>query len=266
MKGEPLMIKEMKQLKMLEERKGIKVPVPNFFYVERYGRKLEEQMESIFSVLGKKEYFLFHTDCRFKEGGLLHNFLIELERHADLGKEFEGCVLIEISEDILQEEEFDGFLTYLKSLEDKIYFLFTIKQTKNTALIQECMEQYFFIRVIWAEVYSVSEQWEKIRKICEEYRFDMEKAAEEYIKAELEKKEWKEEEQVMCRLQNVVYSIVYENRMEGSLLEIADEEESQNKKKTVFSLEMVQKMLKKLESEQKKRKAIGFCVQEIDCA
>ncbi len=295
------MIQEIKQLKLLEERMGIKVPLPNFFYVEKYGRNLVEQMEYILTVIGRKEWFLFSTDCRFKEGGLLHNFVIELEKHANLGKEYTGCVLIELSEDILQEEEFETFLNYLKLLEDKNYFLFTMKESQNTVFVQECMEQYFFVRIIQAQKYSTLEQWEEIRKVCEEYQFEIENEAEKYMKVQLTKREWKEEEQVLCRLRNVTCSMVYENMVEAVLGESTNEEkrlkedettknelikkelkekvlkdnELQDKelrekempeKKPVFTLQMAQKMIRKMEPEHKKRNVIGFCVEEIGCA
>ena len=133
------MIHEINHLKELEVNTGVKIPMPNFFYIEKYGRKLEDQMEELLPVLGKKEWFLFKTDCRFKEGGLLHNFIIELEKHAKLGKDYDECILVELTEDIQLNEEFPEFLYYLKSQEEKIYFIFTMKQSKDTAFIQECI-------------------------------------------------------------------------------------------------------------------------------
>lgn len=46
-------------------------------------------------------------------------------------------------------DEFLEFLTYLKTLEEKIVFLFTVKQGKNTVYIQECVEQYFLCEKFW---------------------------------------------------------------------------------------------------------------------
>lgn len=240
------MILEIKRLKELENNTGIKIPKPIFFYVERYGRKLEDEMEDILPMLGKKEWFFFKADCRFKEGGLLHNFIIELEKNAKLGKDYDECILIELTEDIHCNEEFEEFLTYLKSLEGKITFLFTLKQGKNTVFIQECMEQYFFMRKICAQEYSKQEQWEKIQEICQEFETAISKEAEEIFLKDLEEREWKEQEQVMLRLKNSICSQIYE-------LLLMEEQPK------VISKEMAENILKRLEPVMKKTHTIGFC-------
>lgn len=244
------MINEMKQLRLLEERRGMKMPLPNFFYVERFGRCVHEQMDEILTGLGKREWFLFKTDIRSKEGGLIDNFTIELEKYAKLGKSYDECVLIEFAEGIHIEEEFEEFVSYLKSLEDKIYFLFTMKQSRNTAYVQKCIEQYFFVRTIEAKKYSVEEQLEEIKKICGEYKYTIDKEAEIVLKNKLEKKEWKAEEQVLCRLRNGVCSMVYEGLLQTELPDGAST--------WSFSSEMAEKMLFKMEPESKKRAIIGF--------
>lgn len=249
------MINEMKKLKMLEEKKGVKMPLPNFFYVERYGRSAQEQMENLLEGFGKKKWFLFKTDVRKKEGSLVDVFSMELEKYAKLGKAYDECVLIEISEDVDMEEGFEEFITYLKTLEDKIYFLFTMKQSKNTAFVQECMEQYFFVRKIEAKEYSVEEQLEAIKSVCEEYRYEMEYEAEHMLREALAKKKWKGEEQVLCRLKNVVRSMVYEGMMEAGFSDGATVEEVAT---GIFASKMAEKMLLKIEPENKKRAVIGF--------
>lgn len=240
------MIHEINHLKELEVNTGVKIPMPNFFYIEKYGRKLEDQMEELLPVLGKKEWFLFKTDCRFKEGGLLHNFIIELEKHAKLGKDYDECILVELTEDIQLNEEFPEFLYYLKSQEEKIYFIFTMKHSKDTAFIQECMEQYFFIRDIYAKEYSAHEQWDIIQKICREFEFGISTEAKEILISGLKEREWKPEEQVMCRLKNNICSQIYE-------LLLTEESEK------VIQQETAENILRKIEPVQKKRHTIGFC-------
>lgn len=252
------MIKEMNRLMMLEEKSGVKVPMPNFFYVERYGRKVEEQMDSILSGIGKKEWFLFKTDCRFKEGGILHNFVMELEKYAKLGKEYDECVLVELAEDIHMEDEFEEFLGYLKTLENKIYFLFTMKQAKNTAIIQQCIEQYFFVRTIYAGEYSGEEQWEVIQSTCKEYHFTINCASEAFMRKRLEKKVWNTEEQVVCKLKNGVRSMVYEGMLDTDISKKETSVEAVKEDKWIFTLEMAEKMFAKMEPESKKKAIIGF--------
>lgn len=249
------MINEMRIFKLLEEKKGIRMPLPNFFYVERYGRSAQEQMDELLAGIGKTEWFLFKTDIRNKEGSLIDVFSMELEKYAKLGKKYDECVLIEITEDINIEEGFEEFITYLKTLEDKIYFLFTMNQSKNTAFVQECMEQYFFIRKIEAKAYSVEEQLEAINSVCEEYRYEMDPKAECIFRENLEKKNWKAEEQVLCRLKNVVRSMVYEGMMEAGFLDGGTVEAVAA---GIFTPKMAEKMLSKIEPENKKRAVIGF--------
>ena len=249
------MINEMKMLKMLEEKNGVKMPLPNFFYVKRYGRSAQEQMVELLAGIGKREWFLFKTDIRNKEGSLIDVFSMELEKYAKLGKTYDECVLIDISDDIDIEEGFEEFITYLKTLEDKIYFLFTMKQSKNTAFVQECMEQYFFIRKIEAKVYSVEEQLETVKSICEDYRYTIVPEAERMLREALEKKKWKAEEQVLCKLKNVVRSMVYEGMMEAGFLDGGTVEAVAAGS---FTPKMAEKMLSKIEPENKKRAVIGF--------
>lgn len=102
---------------------GNQSTVPIFFYVQRYGRKAQDQVQAILLLVGRKEWFLFKTEDNFQETGLCRNFKTELEKHAGTGKEFEGCVLIELSKETLLREEFTEFLEYLKERENKLYYV-----------------------------------------------------------------------------------------------------------------------------------------------
>lgn len=244
------MITEIKKIKDLEHKTGIKLPQPVFFYIERYGRKIEESMEEILPFIGKKEWFLFKTDCRFKDGGIFQKFTIELEKNAKLGKEYSECILIDLAEDILSNEELNDFLDYLKSLEKKIFFLFTTKQGKNTAYIQDYIEQYFFIKKIYASEYTCQEQIEKIQKICMEYEVELSEDAKKVFFNELERKQWQEQEQVMLKIKNSIFSEIYELLL------------SQDAPK-VIEKEMAKNVLKKMEQVTRKTHTIGFCQRGI---
>jgi len=126
-----IMINEIRKIRLLEKKRGFKLPIPNFFFVERFGRCAQEQMENLLLEVNKREWFLFKADVRSKEEGLLSGFMMELEKYAKLGKVYDECVLIELSEEMYGEDDFEEFVAYLKSLEDKIYFVFTMKQSKN---------------------------------------------------------------------------------------------------------------------------------------
>lgn len=252
------MINEMRKIRLLEEKRGVRIPTPNFFYVERFGRSAREQMEGLLLEINKKEWFLFKTDGRFREEGLLHSFMMEIEKYAKLGKAYNECVLIELSEKMYWEDDFEEFLAYIKSLEDRIYFVFTMKQAKSTALIQKCIERYFFIRIIEAEEYMLEEQMEEITSICKEYSYKMSEEAEAYIRLELEKKEWKDEEQVLCRLKNMVCNAVYEQALEKESEGEMQEEYTNTPALCTLTLDMAKNMMSKMETDNKKRAIIGF--------
>ena len=71
----------------------------------------------------------------------------------------------------------------------------------------------------------------------------------------IEKKKWKVEEQVLCRLKNVVLSMVYEGMMEAGFSDGATVEVVVT---GIFTSKMAKKMLSKIEPENKKRAVIGF--------
>lgn len=252
------MINEIRKMRLLEEKRGIKLPIPNFFFVERFGRSAQEQMDGLLNEVGKKEWFLFKTDIKNREEGLIGSFLIELEKYAKLGKAYDECVLIEFTEEMYGKDEIEEFVAYLKSLEDKIYFVFTTKQTKNTAFIQKCMEQYFFIRLMEAKEYTITEQMEEIIIICSKYRYELKEEAQDYIRIQLEKREWKDDEQVLCRLRNVVCNFVYEQALENESDKMAMQEKSRCPDLWTINLRMAKKMMAKMENENRKRAIIGF--------
>lgn len=240
------MVSEIKRAKDLEYKTGIRLPQPFFFYVERYGRKLEENMEEILPMIGKKEWFLFKADYRIKEVEILQKFKIELEKNAKLGKEYSECILIELPEDVLWDKEMNEFLNYLKDLEGKINFFFTTKQGKNTDDIQEYIEQYFFIRKIYAAKYTKQEQMKKIQEICNEYNVEISKEAEDIFLKGLERKQWNEQDQVMLKIKNCIYSEIYELLLNQELPQI-------------LMKEMAEDIIKKLQPVTKKIHTIGFC-------
>lgn len=240
---------EMEQIKNMETREGISVPLPHYFYIQRYGRKIEEQMTDIISKIGKREWFLFRTDSAFRQEGLLRSFLLELEKHAKLGREYQECVVLEFDEDICQQDELYKLFEYLKSREEQFYFLFTMKQTKNTVSIQRCMEQYFFVRTIYAEPYQTDEQLEFIRDACEEYQCGLHEDAVQVLWDGLADKKWEENEFVACNLKNSVYRLIYESAIEGEF----------KGKRLSLSKDMAMKFLEHLDRKIVEKMAIGFC-------
>lgn len=245
-------LQELNKIGEIESREGIKVPRPKFFYVQRYGRKAQNQMQEILSLVGRKEWFLFRADDSFPEAGLRRNFVTELAKHAGTGKEFEGCVLIELSKDTLLKEEFVEFLEFLKERENKLYYVFTTKKPKDAASVQKCIEQYFFVRTVCAERYSVEEQIAIVKDICEEYGFHISPKVKTLLANGLKSKEWKEDDYVDYRLRSEVCTIIYEAVLE---------QQTGNRR---FSPEMAWRLMENLQKGNAEEIAFGFHKREFE--
>ena len=250
--GADPILKELSRISDTESREGIKVPRPKFFYVQRYGRKAQDQVREILQAVGRKEWFLFKTQDNFPESGLCRNFATELAKHAGTGKEFVGCVLIELSKETLFKEEFAEFLELLKERENKLYYVFTTKKPKDAVSVQKCIEQYFFVRTVYAESYSVEEQVALIKDICEEYGFHISPKVKMLLANGLKSKEWKEDDNVDYRLRSVVCTIIYEAVLE------------QQTGNCRFSPEMAWDLLENLQKGNAEEITFGFHTREFE--
>ena len=240
------MTEELMELEYITKTEGKKVPVPKFFYIERYGRCLEEQMKDILPRMGNKSWFLFKTDGRFREENLLQNFVLELEKYASIGKEYRECILIEFTEDAIQKDGFMELLEYLKRQQESFNFIFTMKDSKNTASIQKCLEQYFFLRRIEAKAYEVEEELEAIRCTCAEYGLTLDGKAEETLRRGLERIAWETGDYVLQRLENGTNKMIYELLWEKTEL------------KREVSAELAGQSLENIGNGIKKKQVIGF--------
>lgn len=50
-------LQELDKIKDVEMNEGIGTPIPNYLYIQRYGRKAQEQMDKILQNIGKKTGF-----------------------------------------------------------------------------------------------------------------------------------------------------------------------------------------------------------------
>ena len=239
-------VNEIKQIRNLERSEAVNIPLPHFCYLQRFGRRIEEQMPEILAWMGKKKWFLFQTNSAFRKEGLLRSLLLELEKHTEPGREYHECVVIEIEEDFCSQEDWTLFLEYLQSREEQFYFLFTMKQSRNTVLIQQRMESYFFLRTIEAEPYGVEEQLDIVRNSCSSCGFTLEDEDVADLYEELERRKWKEKEWVARKLKTAVGHSLYRIAMEG---------EGIGKD---ISQEIVTGVIEYLDKFPVKEKAIGF--------
>ena len=84
-----VIIDELKRINAIRCIEGMKIPIPRFCFIQRYGRTLEEQMPNILSYVNKKEWFLFQVRESYEKGDALQNLIIELKKRAKVGKEYE---------------------------------------------------------------------------------------------------------------------------------------------------------------------------------
>lgn len=240
-------VEEMIELEYLTETEQRKIPIPKFFYIQKYGRTLEEQMKEILPRIRKKNWFLFKTDGVFREGNLFQNLALELEKHASIGKDYRECVVIEFTEDVLHKEGFTELLEFLAYQQNEFEFIFTMKKAKNTATIQERLEQYFFVRKIEAVSYTPEEQIGIIKEICAEYEVTLGPSSEEILRKGLENMEWKEADSVRRRLENGVYRVIYEHALTATTSELQN------------AAEVAYQILGNIEKKKVNKHAIGFC-------
>lgn len=243
-------LRELDKIKDAEMYEGIRTPIPNYLYIPRYGRKLRGQMDEILARMGKKGWFFFKADEWSEGGKLVEKFNMDLQKHSDTGKEYTGCVLIELSKETLMKDGLPEFFEYLKEKEQQFFFLFAVKDAKDAAAVQKCMEQYFFTRVVYADEFSIEEQFDIIRNICREYGFGIDLKEQAFIIRGLKEREWKENEHMEFILQNAAKAVIYETMLDDKA------------KERSVSAEMSEKLLENLQKTAKKEKVFGFCARE----
>lgn len=243
-------LQELDKIKDVELNEGICTPIPNYLYIQRYGRKAQDQMDEILVKIGKKDWFLFKTEEESCKEGLIKNFSMNLRKYADTGKEFTGCSLVEISKETLRKDELPEFLEYLKENENRLYYLFTIKNAKDAVSVQKCIEQFFFTRIVYAEDFSIEEQFDIIRNTCEEYGFGINRKERIFIMRGLKNRKWKTNEHVEFILQNAARAVIYEAILEDKT------------KERLMSAELSIKLLENLRKKAETEKTFGF--QQIE--
>lgn len=240
---------EMQQLFEQKTLMNINIPMPSYLFVQCYGRSIEDEMDEITESLGKKEWFIFKTDRKQKDGSVLQNFLMEQERHAALGKSFAGCVLVELSGETDEKELFE-FLDYIQNQEKRLKCIYTTKNLKEVEQIKHQLEAHFFVRSIQGDCLEEEEQLELFRQTLEQYQFYLEEDAYEEAEYFFKTKEWLETDMVITTIQNIAKSIVYDKMIVGKEIEW-----------DVSRME-VKEAIKKYTKETNPKRQIGF-VQEV---
>lgn len=238
------LMNEIEQIVERRQNGSAYIPMPTYFYVEHYGRSIENNMKEITELLGKKEFFVFKMSRVQKLESFVRSFQMELEKHASLGKEFNGCVLIELSEDVEQEALAD--LVEYVARREELTCLFTGKEKEEE--VQELLEQYFFVRVVEGQKYSCEEQLEILNQVFAEAHFIADIEAMKIFEKFFAEKEWQPGDMVQNRIRNIARNLIYEKMIQKETVEKCISEED------------AERAVKKLLKEPQKRNVIGFCV------
>lgn len=240
------LLQEIEQILEREEVMGVTLPIPNYLYVQKFGRSIEADMNEITKLLGRAEWFAFKADSG-QNKSILARFLLEQECKASLGKEFTGCVLVELSGD--EKKELTEFLDYIDSQKSRLTCIYTTKAIEQAADFKKQLAQYGFVRMTEGECYDAYEQLELFESTLESYQFALEDAAQKKLVEWFRKKEWQEQDAVMMQIQNMAKSAVYQKMLN-----------SEGRENRILEAEVCEVLAELCEDSGKKRQ-IGF-VQE----
>lgn len=216
-------LEELMQVRECEASRNRKLPRPYYLFVQKYGRSMEAEMPEIARFLGNGRWFLFSTEGKKKDVSMTSRFLVEQEKHAEIGRPFQGCVLVELTGEEESKELFE-FLNYIKQKTQQFCCVFSTRALENADEIKEHLEQHFFVRRIDGKGYGEREQRELFLKVLSGYGFavdNLEEAVEHLFSEVL----WQEEDMVQSRIENMAQNLVYEKMMQAeTALEVSLEE------------------------------------------
>ncbi len=253
-----VILEAMKQLLKYEEGIGRAVPRPTYLFVEKYGRTMEPVLQETAEAFGKKKYVVLRNEKEGKEKSLLDRLHVETQKRSDVGKQFDGFVLVELSGEEAAKERVSLY-EYIKKNSSKIACMFTVKDEETAEMLQKEMEQYFpFVRAAFEECYSPEEQKEILMTALEQGGAALTKGAGNQVAEMFGEVGWKTTDHVENKLRNLANNLVYEQIMKGDA-------------QGLISGEELQKAMLRLTEEQAEKMPIGFAppkeTQEhnVDC-
>lgn len=205
-------IKEIRLMKSLVGDNHI--PKPTYMYIQAYGKDIREDMEELATELGYRQYAVFDRMSCSQGKKYVDAYNILMEKKKPLGQSYEGCILIDLT-GMDELEDIIDFISYIGMQKDTCSYIFTMNETKNTGLIQEVLEQYFFVRKIVASKYSLDEQCKTIEEELQKYiasniNISFGEGIRELLLQHLEQCKWKTMDMVKHKLKNMVAKAVYD--------------------------------------------------------
>lgn len=238
------LMEELEQIAPKNHHTGVNFPMPTYLYLPKFGRSIEKEMTEITRLLGESNYFMFQVGQGHLKDTLLGSFMMELEKYAAVGKVFSGCVLVELAE--WEERDLQTFLAYAAKQQPRIKYIFSLRDEQEIVGISRLLKQYFFVRTIEEENYTVAEQMQLFQEILDSYAFSLSEAATEKVKVYFEEKEWQETDMVENLIRNIAMNLAYDKLKQG--------------RETLhqITIEDVEEVLLKTAAETAKKNPIGF--------
>lgn len=203
---------ELVTLQNKESELGIKLPKPYFLFLENYGRSLGREMDEISGLFAKNTWFEF--DMAQYDEEHCNKLKIEIGKNAMFGKEYDGCVLIRLTEQA-DENELVKMLEYIKGQNHRIVPVFSVGSCANAERIKNVIENYQFCRLVEGDAYTTEEQAQILKTELSTYGFQLKDEKE--VRKIMEDITWEKEEQVEKTLKNVAKQMIYEKVMEDSM-------------------------------------------------
>ena len=219
-----VILESMNKIKIFEVGIGRSIMKPTYLLVQRYGRSPEPVLREVAEAFGKKTFFSLRKEATTKET-FLERFLIEAKKSTDLGKAFDGFVLIELTGEE-KEGEREALYEYIKNNSREITCAFTVKNEQTADALYGELVQYFpFLRKVSEECYSPEEQREILVSTLRLGGSELTGEAEEWFTEKVADMKWKPEDHVENKLKNLANALVYEQIMKGeSCLWISSEQ------------------------------------------
>lgn len=209
-----VILESMNKIKVFEAYIGKNIPKPTYLLIQRYGRRPEPVLREVAEAFGKKTFFFLRKEATTKET-LSERFLIEAKKCTDLGKVFDGFVLIELTGEE-KEGEREALYEYIKKNPEEIACAFTVKNEQTAeALYGELVPYFPFLRKVSEECYSPEEQREILVSTLRSGGSELTREAEEWFAEKAADIQWKPEDHVENKLMNLANNLVYEQIMLG---------------------------------------------------
>lgn len=252
------LLQELEQLLVYEEQMDMALPLPSYLFVQKYGRSIEEEMSKITTLLGKKEWFVFKAD-ESQEKSILNRFLVEQECKSSVGREYTGCILVELT-GMENEKELAEFLNYIEEKKHRLLCVYTTKAVDEATEIKKRLSQYGFVRRIDGENYDTYELLEAFEKTVKECHFSISGGARVRLVEWFRRKDWQEQESVVTLIQNMGKAAVYQRILEMSKEAGLQKEDGSCER--ILKKEEIEDAINEFEGKETEKRQIGFVLEE----